>query len=131
MEGKTLALAVGASGLVVVLLGTMLLYAGEPPPAPEPPRPPPPPEVTMNSVLKYSQPVYRALLETDAHSYKVPIPSIADLGQPNPYSLELGGRRKLKLKKAGTYKLVASWDGDANGTGSTTKFKVKVVKPKK
>jgi ABC-type phosphate transport system substrate-binding protein len=37
----------------------------------------------------------------------------------------------LKLTKAGTYKLVASWGGDANGNGSTTKFKVKVVKPKK
>jgi hypothetical protein len=92
-------LAVGASGLMVILLGTMLLYAGEPPPAPEPPRPPPPPEVTMNSVLKYSQPVYRAMLETDAHSFKVPVPSLSELGQPNLYSLELGDRRKLKLKK--------------------------------
>jgi hypothetical protein len=98
MEGKPLAMAVAASGLVVILLGTMLLYAGEPPPAPEPPRPPPPPEVTMNSVLKYSQPVYRAMLETDARSFKVPIPTLSDLGQPNHYSLELGGRRKLKLK---------------------------------
>src|SRR3954447_24975093 len=99
MEGKTLALAVGASGLVVILLGTMLLYAGEPPPAPEPPRPPPPPEVTMNSVLKYSQPVYRALLETDARSFRVPVPTLTDLGQPNVYRLELGERRKIKLKK--------------------------------
>jgi|tagenome__1003787_1003787.scaffolds.fasta_scaffold20935074_1 ABC-type phosphate transport system substrate-binding protein len=38
---------------------------------------------------------------------------------------------KLKLTKAGTYKLVASWGGDASGNDSSAKFKVKVVKPKK
>jgi hypothetical protein len=84
--------------LVVILLGTMLLYAGEPPPAPEPPRPPPPPEVTMNAVLKYSQPVYRALLETDARSFKVPVPKLSELGRPNFYAEEFRGHRKLKLK---------------------------------
>jgi hypothetical protein len=98
MEGKTLAVAVSAAGLVVILLGTMILYAGEPPPGPEPPRAPPPPEVTMNSVLKYSQPVYRALVETDAHSFKVPVPSLIAFGQPNPYIEELHSRRKLKAK---------------------------------
>jgi hypothetical protein len=98
MEGKTLAVAVSAAGLVVILMGTMILYAGEPPPAPERPRAPPPPEVTMNSVLKYSQPVYRALVETDAHSFKVPIPSLSDLGRPNGYFEEVRAHRKLKIK---------------------------------
>jgi hypothetical protein len=98
MEGKTLALAVGVTGIFVILLGTMILYAGEPPPPPEPPKAPPPPEVTMNAVLKYSQPVYRALLESDAHSFKVPVPSLSQLGRPNPYLEELRGRRKLKVK---------------------------------
>jgi hypothetical protein len=98
MEGKTLALAVSAGGLVVILLGTMLLYAGEPPPAPEPPRPPPPPEVTMNTVLKYSQPVYRALIETDAKSFKVQVPTLSELGEPNPYAQEINSRHKLRQK---------------------------------
>jgi hypothetical protein len=99
MEGKTLVMAVGATGLCTILFGTMILYAGEPPPAPSPPRPPPPPEVTMNSVLKYSQPVYRALLETDARTFKVPVPTLEQLARPNVYVEELrGGHRKLKAK---------------------------------
>jgi hypothetical protein len=98
MEGKTLALAVGASGLFVIVIGTLLLYSGEPPPAPSPPKPPPPPEVTMNSVLKYSQPVYHALVETDARTFKVPVPSLEDLARPNPYAEELKGRHRLKTK---------------------------------
>jgi hypothetical protein len=98
MEGKTLALAVGASGLFVIVVGTLLLYSGEPPPAPEPPRPPPPPEVTMNSVLKYSQPVYQALVETDARTFKVPVPTLEELARPNRYFEELKSRRRLKTK---------------------------------
>jgi hypothetical protein len=98
MEGKTLWLAVGASGLFVVVMGTLLLYSGEPPPAPAPPQPPPPPEVTMNSVLKYSQPVYLALVETDARSFKVPIPSLERLGKPNKYFEELKSRHRLKAR---------------------------------
>jgi hypothetical protein len=99
MEGKTLALAVGAGGLVVVALGTMLLYAGEPPPTPERPKAPPPPEVMMNSVLKYSQPVYKAMIEGDARSQKLPVISLESLGRPNPYFAEIRGRRKLKARK--------------------------------
>jgi hypothetical protein len=98
MEGKTLGLAVGASGIFVILVGTLLLYSGEPPPAPSPPKPPPPPEVTMNSVLKYSQPVYHALVETDARTFKVPIPSLEELAKPNPYFEELTGHHRLKPK---------------------------------
>jgi hypothetical protein len=98
MEGKTLLVVVGATGLAFIVLGTMILYAGEPPPAPEPPRTPPAPEVTMNSMLKYSQPVYRALLEMDARNFKVRIPSLTELGQPNVYVEELSGRRTLKVK---------------------------------
>jgi hypothetical protein len=98
MEGKTLALAVGGAGLGAIALGTLLLYAGEPPPAPEPPKPPPPPEVTMNSTLKYSPSVYRALIETDARTYKVPIPSDGQLAQPNRYFEELKGHRRLRAK---------------------------------
>ena len=37
----------------------------------------------------------------------------------------------LNLTKAGTYKLTASWGGDTNGNAGSTKFTVKVVKPKK
>lgn len=98
MEGKTLGLAVGALGLFAVIIGTLLLYSGEPRPAPPPPQPPPPPEVTMNSVLKYSQPVYLALVETDARAYKVPVPTLEDLGRPNRYFEELKTRQRLKTK---------------------------------
>jgi hypothetical protein len=98
MEGKTLGLAVGAAGLFVIVIGTLLLYSGEPPPAPAPPKPPPPPEVTMNSVLKYSQPVYHALVETDARTFKVPIPSLEQLARPNPYFEEVKGAHRLKAK---------------------------------
>jgi len=104
VEGKTLYLAVGAAGLFVIIIGTLLLYSGEPPPAPAPPRPPPPPEVTMNSVLKYSQPVYHALVETDARTFKVPIPTLDELGRPNPPNGSpiasvrlLDGRRRILL----------------------------------
>src|SRR3954454_10964819 len=98
MEGKTLGLAVGASGLFVIVIGTMLLYGGEPPPAPSAPQPPPPPEVTMNSVLKYSQPVYLALVETDARTFKVHVPTLEELGRPNKYFDELRGRHRLKTR---------------------------------
>jgi hypothetical protein len=98
VEGKTLALAVGATGLGAIALGTLLLYMGEPPPPPDPPKPPPPPEVTMNATLKYSPSVYRALIETDARTYKVPIPTPEQLGQPNKYFEELKGHRRLKAR---------------------------------
>src|SRR4051812_20184374 len=100
MEGKTLGIAVGAAGLAVIVVGTLLLYGGETPPAPEPPKAPPPPEVTMNTVLKYSQPVYRALIETNAQEYKVATPSAAELARPNRYFEELNGHHKLKTKGA-------------------------------
>src|SRR4051794_20774407 len=98
MEGKTLGIAVGAAGLAVIVVGTLLLYSGEPPPPPEPPKAPPPPEVTMNTVLKYSQPVYRALIETNAADYKIAAPSAAELARPNRYFEELTGNHKLKSK---------------------------------
>jgi hypothetical protein len=98
MEGKTLGLAVGASGLLVIVVGTLLLYSGEPAPAPSPPQAPPPPEVTMNSVLKYSQPVYQALVETDARAFKVHVPSLEELGRPNKYFEELRSHHRLKTK---------------------------------
>src|SRR5205085_170901 len=82
----------------VIVLGTLLLYSGEPPPTPSAPEPPPPPEVTMNSVLKYSQPVYHALVETDARTFKVPIPSLDELGRPNKYFEELRSNHRLKTK---------------------------------
>jgi len=98
MEGKTLGLAVGASGLFVIVIGTLLLYSGEPAPPPPPPQAPPPPEVTMNSVLKYSQPVYLALVETDARTFKVHVPTLAELGRPNRYFDELRSRHRIKPK---------------------------------
>jgi hypothetical protein len=98
MEGKTLGLAVGLTGLAVIVVGTLVLYSGEPPPAPEPPQPPPPPEVLMNSVLKYSQPVWMALVETDAKNFKIPAPTLQDLSQPNGYFHELTASRRLKVR---------------------------------
>src|SRR5262245_48965518 len=100
MEGKSLALAVGAAGVAVIGVGTSLLHLGEPGPTPEAPKPPPAPEVMMNSVLKYSQPVWQALVETDAKRYKVPVPTLDELARPNPYFEELAGRRRLKVKQS-------------------------------
>jgi hypothetical protein len=101
MEGKTLGLAVGAAGVTVIVIGAVLLYAGEPPPPPARPKAPPPPEVMMNSVLKYSQPVYKALVESDARTWKLPAIALEELGRPNPYFAELRGRRRLKAKGKG------------------------------
>ncbi len=96
MEGKTLAGAVGAAGAAVIALGSFLLHIGVPPPAPERPAPPPPPEVLMNSVLKYSQPVWLALIESDAKRFKVAAPSLQELAAPIAYFEELSSPRTLK-----------------------------------
>src|SRR5262245_13429403 len=98
LEGKALALAVAATGVAGIGLGTSLLYLGQPGDTPERPKPPPPLESMMNSSLKYSQPVWRALVESDAKRFKVPVPTLEDLGQPNPYFEELSTRRKLGVK---------------------------------
>src|SRR5687767_2751050 len=98
LEGKTLALAVGATGVAAIGLGTALLYAGQPGDTPERPKPPPALESMMNNSLKYSQPVWRALVESDAKRFKLPVPTLQELGQPNPYFEELSARRKLKVK---------------------------------
>ncbi len=99
MEGKSLAVVVGVAGLAVIALGTVVLYSGEPPPPPERPQPPPPPEVLMNSVLKYSQPVWLALVETDAKTYKVPAPKLDELRERIPYYDEFKGRKRLKIRQ--------------------------------
>jgi hypothetical protein len=97
MEGKTLGLAVGAIGVIAIVIGTMVLYAGEPGPTPERPKAPPPPEVTMNTELKFSQPVYQGLLEGDAKKFKVPAPTLQEIAQPNPYFEEFKGKHRLKV----------------------------------
>jgi hypothetical protein len=52
----------------------------------------------MNAVLKYSQPVYLALIETDALTFKVHKPTLDELGRPNRYFEELRTRHRLKSK---------------------------------
>lgn len=98
MEGKTLALAVVMVGTVAIGLGVLLLHAGGVPPAPEPPKPPPAPEALMNSTLKYSPQIFRALVEQDAKAFRIPAPTPAELAAPNAYFEEFQGRRKLKVK---------------------------------
>lgn len=94
MEGKPLALAcLGAAG-VVIFAGVLALYGVAPPEAP--PLPKPPPSVSeMMPELKYSQPIYQALVEQDAKKYAVSAPSLAELVQPVPYYDEIRGRRPL------------------------------------
>ncbi len=99
MEGKTLAMAVGMTAAVAIALGMLVMYGTSAPPPPERPPPPPPPESLMNSVLKYSQPVYMGLIEEDAKKYKVPAPKLVELGQPNGYFDELKQPRRLKIKE--------------------------------
>lgn len=98
MDGKTLAIAVGMTGVAAIAVGTLALYAGGPPDAPERPKAPPPPEQLMNSELRYSPTVYRALIEQDAKQFGVPVPKLETLVQPNAYFEELKSRRKLKAR---------------------------------
>lgn len=97
MEGKSLGLLVSGVAAAVITLGMLALYAGGAPPAPDRPRPPPPPESLMNSELKYSHPVYRALIEQDAKAFGAPAPRFEDLTAPFPYFDEMHGRRRLKV----------------------------------
>lgn len=98
VEGKTLALAVAMAAAVAMGIGMAALYGGGPPPAPERPKPPPPPEQLMNTVLRYSTPVYQGLLEQDARKYGVEAPPLPEIKKPFPYFEQLRARKKLKLK---------------------------------
>ncbi len=94
MEGKPLALACLGAAAVIVFGGVLALYGTAPPPAP--PLPKPPPSVSeMMPELKYSQPIYQALVEQDAKKFALSAPSAAELAQPNPYYDEIRGRRAL------------------------------------
>jgi hypothetical protein len=99
VDEKTLTLALGGTGLAVIGLGMLILYGGGPPPAPERPKPPPPPEQLMNSELKYSAPVYRALVEQDAKAWGIVAPAPEEMREPFPYFDELRGKRRLKVKQ--------------------------------
>jgi hypothetical protein len=98
VEGKSLALTVGAAGIAVIAVGTSLMYLGGPPPAPPRPQPAPPPETLMNSELKYSPLVYRGFIEHDARSFGVDPPAVDVLAQPNPYFEELASPRKVTAR---------------------------------
>ncbi|MCG5053930.1 MAG: hypothetical protein KA712_13285 [Myxococcales bacterium] len=98
MEGKPLALACLGAAAVVIFGGVLLLYGASPPPAPPVPKSPPPVNQMMPE-LKYSQPIYQALIEQDAKKYAVSAPALAELAQPIPYYDEIRGRRALKPGK--------------------------------
>lgn len=98
MEGKPLLLACLGVSAVVIFGGVIALYDVSPPPAPPLPQPPPPVHQMMPE-LKFSQPIYQALLEQDAKKFQVSSPSIAELQAPIPYYDEIRGRRPLKVGK--------------------------------
>lgn len=97
MEGKTLAGAVAATALLVILIGVQVLHAGGVPPAPDRPPPPPSPEAMLNSQLKFSPSIYQGMLGADAKSYEVPAPTLEEMRQPFPYFEEVN--RVIPLKK--------------------------------
>jgi len=100
MEGRPLILVqLGLTG-VTVFVGLLLMFGGfDPPEGPPLPKPPPPPEQLINSVLKFSEPIYRALVEQDGRRYQVRIPSLDELKQPIPYFDEIQGKRRLRPGK--------------------------------
>lgn len=98
MAGRPLGLIVAVAGAGSIALGTFLLHAGGPPPAPPAPAPAEAPEKMMNTELKYSPTVYRAMLEDDAGRFGVPVPKVEQIQKVNAYFDEWKGRRKLKAK---------------------------------
>lgn len=98
MEGRPLLLTCLGVGAVVIFGGVIALYDVSPPAAPPLPAVPPPVHQMMPE-LKFSQPIYHALIEQDAKKYAVPAPALADLLQPVPYYDEIRGRRPLKTGK--------------------------------
>lgn len=98
LEGRPLFLACLGASAVVIFGGVIALYDVSPPPAPPLPQAPPPVHEMMPE-LKFSQPIYQALIEQDAKKFEVPVPSLADLVQPVPYYDEIRGRRPLKVGK--------------------------------
>jgi hypothetical protein len=99
MEGKKLAFLIAVLGATVIGVGTFVLYKDLPPTPPPLPKPAPPAEVMMNTALKYSQPIWLALVESDAKNYSVPIPTLEELSQPNAYFEELRGQQTLEVNK--------------------------------
>ena len=95
MAGRTLALVVALTGLLVIAIGLGLLHASGPPPAPPRPRIPDPGDSA--AALKYSATLYRAALEQDARAYGIPPTSYADMSRPFSYFDEWTGDRKLKV----------------------------------
>jgi hypothetical protein len=99
VTGKPLVLAVSATGIGIILVGTLVLHsAGAPPPAPARPEIPPPLSSLINTEQRYSPLYYRALVEQDAKFYNVPAPAYEDLQQPNPYFEELRTKKRLRIK---------------------------------
>jgi len=94
MQGKTLAFALAVGAAAIVGLGMAVLFGGGPPAAPPRPRPAPAPAPT-SAAMKYSQTLFRGLVEQDAKAFGVPAPSPADWAAPFPYFDELPARRTL------------------------------------
>lgn len=99
MEDKSVHFVQLGVGGVVIFVGLLALYGGMSPPDPPPvPRPPPPIEQTTEE-LKYSVPIYQALVEQDAKRFGVAAPTLQQLGEVNPYFDEVRGNRPLKPGK--------------------------------
>ncbi|MDZ4695041.1 MAG: hypothetical protein SGI86_07795 [Deltaproteobacteria bacterium] len=99
MEGKPLVLAQIGVAVIAIFIGVNILYGGMAPPAAPPmPQAPPPIEQTTEE-LKFSQPIYQALVEQDAKRWNVAIPTQEEFSQPIPYFDEVRGGRVLKPGK--------------------------------
>jgi hypothetical protein len=96
MEGKTLAVAVALVGLAGLGLGMAILFAGGPPPAPARPKLPIAPSPS-GSDLRYSPTMYRALVEQDAKTLGVPVPSPGELSAIFPYFDERPAKPRLRV----------------------------------
>jgi hypothetical protein len=96
VAGRTLALVVALTGLLVIAIGLGLLHASGPPPAPSRPRIPDPGESAAS--IKYSATLYRAALEQDARVYGIAPPPVEEMARPFAYFDEWSaGDRKLKV----------------------------------
>lgn len=95
MAPRSLAAAVGLTGLAVVAIAAALLHAGRR--APAPPRPPPRPAEGASTAAKYSAAIYRAGLQQDARTYGVDLTRPEEMAEPFAYFEEGSVARKLKV----------------------------------
>ncbi len=100
MEGRPVLLAQIGIGAVAIFIGLLVIYGGMSPPA-APPRPKPLPSVAeIGEEMKFSQPIYKALLEQDGKRFAVAVPTMEQLGEPIAYFDEIRGERALRPGKA-------------------------------